>query len=44
VNPRAISAGALISLAAERIVMATGATIGAAAPVVSGQPKHPTPR
>ncbi len=33
VNKRAISAGALISLAAERIVMTGGATIGAATPV-----------
>ena len=33
VNKRAISAGALISLAAERIAMADGATIGAAMPV-----------
>jgi membrane-bound serine protease (ClpP class) len=38
VNKRAISAGALISLAAERIVMAEGATIGAATPVQIGQP------
>lgn len=38
VNPRAISAGALISLAAEKIVMANAATIGAAAPVQGGQP------
>lgn len=36
VNRRAISAGALISLAAERIAMAEGATIGAAAPVQAG--------
>lgn len=36
VNPRAISAGALIALATETIVMADGGTIGAAAPVVSG--------
>ncbi len=36
INPRAISAGALIALAAEDIVMTTGATIGAAAPVVAG--------
>ncbi|MBA3949881.1 MAG: nodulation protein NfeD, partial [Acidobacteria bacterium] len=36
VNPRAISAGALIALATETIVMASGGTIGAAAPVVSG--------
>ena len=38
VNPRAISAGALIALAAERIAMATGATIGAATPVAVGMP------
>jgi membrane-bound serine protease (ClpP class) len=38
VNKRAISAGALISLAAETIVMAEGGTIGAAAPVEMGQP------
>jgi membrane-bound serine protease (ClpP class) len=38
VNPRAISAGALISLAAETIVMAGGGTIGAATPVQAGQP------
>jgi membrane-bound serine protease (ClpP class) len=37
VNRRAISAGALISLAAERIVMADGGTIGAAMPVQGGQ-------
>jgi membrane-bound serine protease (ClpP class) len=36
VNPRAISAGALIALATETIVMADGGTIGAAMPVVSG--------
>ena len=36
VNKRAISAGALISLAAEKIVMAQGATIGAATPVEMG--------
>ncbi|UQA58654.1 NfeD family protein [Polyangium aurulentum] len=36
IAPRAISAGALIALAAEDIVMATGATIGAAAPVIAG--------
>lgn len=41
VNKRAISAGALISLAAERIVMARGATIGAATPVQLGQPGEP---
>jgi len=33
VNKRAISAGTLISLAAKKIVMAPGATIGAATPV-----------
>ena len=38
VNKRAISAGALISLAAEKIVMADGGTIGAATPVQMGQP------
>ena len=36
VDKRAISAGALISLAAETIVMAPGGTIGAATPVQSG--------
>lgn len=38
VNPRAISAGALISLATETIVMAQGGTIGAATPVTLGGP------
>jgi membrane-bound serine protease (ClpP class) len=38
VNTRAISAGALISLAATTIVMADGGTIGAAAPVELGPP------
>jgi len=38
VNKRAISAGALISLAAESLVMAGGGTIGAATPVQMGQP------
>lgn len=33
INMRAISAGALISLAADKIIMAPGATIGAATPV-----------
>src|ERR671919_492285 len=41
VNKRAISAGALISLAAEKIVMADGGTIGAATPVQMGQPGSP---
>ena len=41
VNKRAISAGALISLAAEKIVMADGGTIGAATPVQMGQPRAP---
>jgi membrane-bound serine protease (ClpP class) len=36
VNKRAISAGALISLAAEKVVMADGGTIGAATPVQMG--------
>ncbi len=38
VNKRAISAGALISLAAETIVLADGGTIGAATPVQLGAP------
>lgn len=38
VNKRAISAGALISLAASQIVMGTGGTIGAATPVQMGGP------
>ena len=38
VNKRAISAGALIGLAAEWLVMADGGTIGAATPVQAGQP------
>ncbi|HET9489817.1 MAG TPA: NfeD family protein [Methylomirabilota bacterium] len=41
VNKRAISAGALISLAAETIVMAEGGTIGAATPVQIGAPGSP---
>jgi membrane-bound serine protease (ClpP class) len=36
INERAISAGALISLACKKIVMAPGATIGAATPVTIG--------
>ncbi|MEX2177810.1 MAG: NfeD family protein [Gemmatimonadaceae bacterium] len=38
INRRAISAGALISLAAHRVVMTDGGTIGAATPVQIGQP------
>lgn len=38
VNKRAISAGALIGLAAETLVMTGGSTIGAATPVQAGQP------
>ena len=38
VNRRAISAGALIALATDKIAMAQGATIGAAAPVQAGAP------
>lgn len=41
VNKRAISAGALISLAAGTIAMAEGSTIGAATPVQIGQPGAP---
>jgi membrane-bound serine protease (ClpP class) len=37
VNKRAISAGALITLAAETVVVADGATVGAATPVQMGQ-------
>lgn len=36
VNQRAISAGALIALACETLVMAPGGTIGAAAPILGG--------
>lgn len=36
INQRAISAGALITLATETVVMAKGGTVGAATPVVSG--------
>lgn len=36
VKPRAISAGALISLAADQLVMARGASIGAATPYAGG--------
>lgn len=38
VNKRAISAGALIALAAHKLFMASGGTIGAAAPVQVGMP------
>lgn len=38
VNRRAISAGALITLATGTIAMASGATVGAATPVQMGQP------
>lgn len=38
INKRAISAGALISLAAEKIAMTEGGTIGAATPVQMGGP------
>lgn len=41
VNKRAISAGALITLAAETIVMADGGTVGAATPVLMGEPGAP---
>ena len=41
VNKRAISAGALISLAAHSIAMADGGTIGAATPVQMGAPGGP---
>jgi len=38
INRRAISAGALIALAASKIAMADGGTIGAATPVAAGLP------
>jgi membrane-bound serine protease (ClpP class) len=41
VNKRAISAGALITLAAETIMMAGGGTIGTATPVEVGLPGAP---
>lgn len=41
INKRAISAGALISLAADTIAMAAGGTIGAATPVQIGLPGAP---
>jgi membrane-bound serine protease (ClpP class) len=41
INKRAISAGALISLAAETIAVADGSTIGAATPVAMGSPGAP---
>ncbi|MCA9498698.1 MAG: nodulation protein NfeD [Nitrospirales bacterium] len=41
INKRAISAGALISLASEKIAMADGSTIGAATPVQIGLPGTP---
>jgi membrane-bound serine protease (ClpP class) len=41
INKRAISAGALISLAAEKIAIADGGTIGAATPVQMGAPGAP---
>jgi membrane-bound serine protease (ClpP class) len=41
INKRAISAGALIALATEKIVMGNGGTIGAATPVQMGQPGAP---
>jgi membrane-bound serine protease (ClpP class) len=41
VKPRAISAGALIALAAEKVAMAGGGTIGAATPVQAGAANAP---
>jgi membrane-bound serine protease (ClpP class) len=43
VNPRAISAGALIALATNTVIMAKGGTIGAAAPVVGSGDGQPQP-
>lgn len=42
VNRRAISAGALITLAAERVAMTDGGTVGAAMPVQAGGPDGET--
>jgi membrane-bound serine protease (ClpP class) len=41
IHPRAISAGALIALASERVAIAGGGTIGAATPVQAGMPGAP---
>ncbi|MGH7929106.1 MAG: NfeD family protein [Candidatus Binatia bacterium] len=41
INKRAISAGALIALASEKIAISQGGTIGAATPVQMGQPGAP---
>ena len=41
INPRAISAGALISLACETIAMAPGGSIGAATPITGGGTEKP---
>ena len=41
INPRAISAGALISLACETIAMTDGGTIGAATPITGGGTEEP---
>jgi membrane-bound serine protease (ClpP class) len=41
INKRAISAGALIALATEKIIMGDGGTLGAATPVQMGQPGAP---
>jgi len=43
INQRAISAGALIALATNTIVMVEGGTIGAATPVLAGTGGPPTP-
>ena len=41
INPRAISAGALISLACQTIAISSGGTIGAVTPVTGGDGKEP---
>ncbi len=41
INPRAISAGALISLACETIAITDGGTIGAATPITGGATEEP---
>ena len=44
IHPRAISAGALISLACENIVIAPGGSIGAATPIYAGGGAEEEPR
>ncbi|MFH1728771.1 MAG: NfeD family protein [Pseudomonadota bacterium] len=43
INPRAISAGALISIACDKIAMTSGGTIGAATPIMTGPSQEAKP-